>query len=109
MNVEPEQRAALLGEYIAEHSATVRAAARAFGVRFCFLYYTAFTIKFRYTCFDFCVISHPILHNCPPKHRPGAVVLAPCPVLRYDYDSICSIYNVINRPGGGTRRSRAGG
>ena len=31
MNVEPEQRAALLGEYIAEHSATVRAAARAFG------------------------------------------------------------------------------
>ena len=30
MNVEPEQRAALLGEYIAEHSATVRAAARAF-------------------------------------------------------------------------------
>ena len=30
MNVEPEQRAALLGEYIA-HSATVRAAARAFG------------------------------------------------------------------------------
>ena len=25
MNVEPEQRAALLGEYIAEHSATVRA------------------------------------------------------------------------------------
>lgn len=31
MNVEPEQRAVLLGEYIAEHSATVRAAARAFG------------------------------------------------------------------------------
>ena len=31
MKVEPEQRAALLGEYIAEHSATVRAAARAFG------------------------------------------------------------------------------
>ena len=31
MNVEPERRAALLGEYIAEHSATVRAAARAFG------------------------------------------------------------------------------
>jgi len=31
MNVEPEQRAALLGEYITEHSATVRAAARAFG------------------------------------------------------------------------------
>ena len=31
MNVEPEQRAALLGEYIAEHNATVRAAARAFG------------------------------------------------------------------------------
>ena len=31
MNVEPEQRAALLGEYIAEHCATVRAAARAFG------------------------------------------------------------------------------
>ena len=30
MKVEPEQRAALLGEYIAEHSATVRAAARAF-------------------------------------------------------------------------------
>lgn len=31
MKVEPEQRAAILGEYIAEHSATVRAAARAFG------------------------------------------------------------------------------
>ena len=30
MNVEPEQRAALLGEYIAEHSATVRAAAALF-------------------------------------------------------------------------------
>ena len=30
MKVEPEQRAALLGEYIAEHSATVRAAARRF-------------------------------------------------------------------------------
>ena len=28
---EPEQRAALLGEYIAKNSATVRAAARAFG------------------------------------------------------------------------------
>ena len=28
MKVEPEQRAALLGEYIAEHSATVRAAPR---------------------------------------------------------------------------------
>ena len=31
MKVEPEQRAALLGEYIAKNSATVRAAARAFG------------------------------------------------------------------------------
>ena len=31
MKVEPEQRAALLGEYIAQHSATVRAAARVFG------------------------------------------------------------------------------
>ena len=31
MKVEPEQRAALLGEYIAKNSATVRAAARVFG------------------------------------------------------------------------------
>ena len=31
MKVEPEQRAALLGEYIAKNSATVRATARAFG------------------------------------------------------------------------------
>ena len=31
MKVEPEQRAALLGEYIAKNGATVRAAARAFG------------------------------------------------------------------------------
>ena len=31
MKVEPEQRAALLGEYIAKNSATVRTAARAFG------------------------------------------------------------------------------
>ncbi len=31
MKLEPEQRAALLGEYIAQHSATVRAAARVFG------------------------------------------------------------------------------
>ena len=31
MKVEPEQRAALLGEYIAKNSATVRAAAAAFG------------------------------------------------------------------------------
>ena len=31
MKVEPEQRAALLGEYIAKNSATVRGAARAFG------------------------------------------------------------------------------
>lgn len=31
MKLEPEQRAALLGEYIAQHNATVRAAARVFG------------------------------------------------------------------------------
>ena len=31
MKGDPEQRALLLGEYIVEHGATVRAAARAFG------------------------------------------------------------------------------
>ena len=31
MKGDPEQRAVLLGEYIARHGATVRAAARAFG------------------------------------------------------------------------------
>ena len=31
MKGDPERRAVLLGEYIVEHSATVRAAARAFG------------------------------------------------------------------------------
>ena len=31
MKLEPEQRAALLGEYIAQRGATVRAAAQAFG------------------------------------------------------------------------------
>ena len=31
MKGDPERRAMLLGEYIVEHSATVRAAARAFG------------------------------------------------------------------------------
>ncbi len=31
MKCDPERRAVLLGEYIVEHAATVRAAARAFG------------------------------------------------------------------------------
>ena len=37
MKGDPEQRALLLGEYIVEHGATVRAAARAFG---CFQFRT---------------------------------------------------------------------
>ena len=87
MNVEPEQRAALLGEYIAEHSATVRAAARCVRVQ------QIDGAQGRMPC------------GCGPRMQPCAVRAGAVPCWPATRPSV--ICGAGRRPGANTKSRRA--